>query len=356
MIMTGGFGRSMSASLWAACAVIAVSALMISPTMAARTVSGGAIWADAQSARSGEPITLSLDSAFLNDVLVSLTRVAGAIVLIDGRAETTVHNARVSGEFVDTPWDRVLAALLKQAGLSWTLDGNVMWVHLPGQPPPSPGEFVRQPMELHLWQADLREVLGTIEKLAGARIEVDPDVEGKVTGEFVNMPWDQAVDSLLTHYGFTWKLEGGAFHVSRAHGPTDVPLDAESPREPPLPQSVVDGEQVYQYVHGGEITEPVRLYAPGPPYTQEARDARIQGVVVLQTLVGAEGRVIRTKVLRGLPLGLTESAVETIRGWEFQPATLNGVPVAVEYVLAVKFRLDELVPPSTPLAEVSSLQ
>ena len=45
------------------------------------------------------------------------------------------------------------------------------------------------------------------------------------------------------------------------------------------------------------------------------------------------------KVLRGLPLGLTESAVDAVRKWKFKPSTLNGKPVEVLYILTVRFNL-----------------
>jgi protein TonB len=61
--------------------------------------------------------------------------------------------------------------------------------------------------------------------------------------------------------------------------------------------------------------------------------------VVLECTIGKDGRVIRVKVLRGLPLGLTESAEDAVRKWRFKASTLNGKPVEVLYILTVRFNL-----------------
>jgi len=90
---------------------------------------------------------------------------------------------------------------------------------------------------------------------------------------------------------------------------------------------------------GGQVVPPVRIYAPNPQYTGRARQARLQGVVIVQTVIDKEGHVTSAKVLKGLGMGLDESAAKTLRKWRFEPATLHGEPVAVYYNLTVTFRL-----------------
>ena len=89
----------------------------------------------------------------------------------------------------------------------------------------------------------------------------------------------------------------------------------------------------------GNITPPVKLYYPQPQYTEEARRARIQGVVILEATINHKGDVVDMRVLKGLPMGLAESAAETARRWRFKPATENGQPVAVFFNLLVNFSL-----------------
>lgn len=87
------------------------------------------------------------------------------------------------------------------------------------------------------------------------------------------------------------------------------------------------------------VTPPVRVNDPTPPYTEEARVARTQGVVILQAIIDARGLVQAVTVLKGLPFGLSESAIDTIKTWTFRPAVKNGLPVAVYYNLTVRFSL-----------------
>lgn len=89
---------------------------------------------------------------------------------------------------------------------------------------------------------------------------------------------------------------------------------------------------------GGDVEAPRRVYAPTPRYTEEARRARIQGVVILETIIDDEGNVERIRILKGLPDGLDQSAMETVHTWKFEPATQDGRPVAVFYHLTVNFR------------------
>src|ERR1043165_2164549 len=78
---------------------------------------------------------------------------------------------------------------------------------------------------------------------------------------------------------------------------------------------------------GGEVAPPVAVRRVQPPYPEAARRNGVRGSVVLQVLVGKDGRVKDAVVLRGLPYGLSESALDSIRKWEFRPATRNGEPV-----------------------------
>ena len=107
------------------------------------------------------------------------------------------------------------------------------------------------------------------------------------------------------------------------------------PDAPPAPEP----EGPVRFVVGGNITEPEKISAPPPRYPEAARRARIQGVVVLELQISKQGTVSNVKVLRGLPLGLTEAAVEAVNKWKFKASTLNGKPVEVLYVLTVKFSL-----------------
>lgn len=91
---------------------------------------------------------------------------------------------------------------------------------------------------------------------------------------------------------------------------------------------------------GGDVQAPVKISGADPTYTEIARRARIEGVVIVQAIVNKEGIVENVKVLKGLPMGLDQSAVDAVKRWRFEPATLHGTPVDVYYTLTVNFQLN----------------
>ena len=109
---------------------------------------------------------------------------------------------------------------------------------------------------------------------------------------------------------------------------------------PDAPPSVASGGRGDGAIHIGEgVLAPQKIHAPQPRYTEEARQGRIQGTVILQAVIDASGDVAEIEVLKGLPLGLDVSAIDTVRQWKFKPATLNGAPVAVYLSLLINFSL-----------------
>jgi protein TonB len=79
----------------------------------------------------------------------------------------------------------------------------------------------------------------------------------------------------------------------------------------------------------------------GPSYPEDARKERIEGLVVIQARIDETGKVVRTRLLHGVDPALDQAAVDSIRAWRFEPALLDGKPVAVYYNLTVNFRLDK---------------
>lgn len=107
------------------------------------------------------------------------------------------------------------------------------------------------------------------------------------------------------------------------------------PDGPPGPAAVPDG--ILEV--GGEVLAPVKVHAPQPTYTEEARAARVQGVVILRAIVDELGDVHDVRILKGLPLGMAETTVEAVSQWKFEPATRNGQPVPVFFNITVSFSL-----------------
>lgn len=117
----------------------------------------------------------------------------------------------------------------------------------------------------------------------------------------------------------------------------DVALDGVVFGIPDAPPSHGPLGPVHQLT--GDISPPEKIFYPSPRYTEEGRQARIQGVVILEAVVDDAGNVGRVKVLKGLPFGLSEEAVATARQWKFRPAKKAGQPVAVFLNLTIRFSL-----------------
>ncbi len=82
-------------------------------------------------------------------------------------------------------------------------------------------------------------------------------------------------------------------------------------------------------------------------YTAAAIRARVQGVVVLQAVVLADGTVGEVRVVKPLGYGLDEAAVATAKGWRFTPGTKDGVAVPVAITMNLAFSIPGVPPPMT---------
>jgi TonB family protein len=86
-------------------------------------------------------------------------------------------------------------------------------------------------------------------------------------------------------------------------------------------------------------TRPRVTYSPDPDYTEQARRERIQGICVLEFVLGTDGRPQNIRVKSPLGGGLDERAIATLQQWTFDPATKDGKPVAVKLTVEMKFNL-----------------
>ena len=95
------------------------------------------------------------------------------------------------------------------------------------------------------------------------------------------------------------------------------------------------------YSPGDSVTLPSVVKGVNPTYTSEARDQRIEGVVVLSCVVRPDGRVTDIAVTQSLDavFGLDKNAVEALGQWEFKPGTKDNKPVAVKIAVQMNFTL-----------------
>ncbi len=92
----------------------------------------------------------------------------------------------------------------------------------------------------------------------------------------------------------------------------------------------------------GDIPRPTRTANVAPSYPEAAREARISGVVILETEISETGQVTSVKVLRSADPTLDQAAVDAARQWVYTPTVLDGRAVAVVMSETVNF----VLPPS----------
>lgn len=87
------------------------------------------------------------------------------------------------------------------------------------------------------------------------------------------------------------------------------------------------------------VTTPEVIFNPEPSFSEEARKAKAQGIVLLMLVVGKDGHPYDIRIAQSLGMGLDEKAIEAVNRWRFRPATLNGQPVATRIAVQVDFHL-----------------
>ena len=95
---------------------------------------------------------------------------------------------------------------------------------------------------------------------------------------------------------------------------------------------------------GSGIKAPTQISKVQPVYPPIALSARVSGVVILEAMIGVDGRVADATVLRSIPL-LDQAALDAVRQWVYTPTLLNGVPVPVIMTVTVTFTLPPPPPP-----------
>lgn len=78
-----------------------------------------------------------------------------------------------------------------------------------------PQQYAGEPIDLSVTNADLRDVLARLGKAGGLQMRIDEAVQGKVSMSWHNVPWDEALDSILQEHGLTYRIEGATLLVSK---------------------------------------------------------------------------------------------------------------------------------------------
>lgn len=175
-------------------------------------------------------------------------------------------------------------------------------------------------------------------------IEAGTDIHGRVTSATVlrSIPQlDQAAIDAVKQWVYEpmtikGKPTGIIFTVTLA-----FKLDGEKDKD--LGKVVSISEKDEEFARGatkaeGEIKPPRMIKDVLPVYPEEARQARIEGVVILAVRMDINGRVKNTKILKSIPQ-LDQAAKDAVKQWVYEPLLLKGKPVEVVFTVTVRFQL-----------------
>ena len=153
-------------------------------------------------------------------------------------------------------------------------------------------------------------------KVAQIKEEARPPAATGVAGVIGGVPGGQLG-------GVLGGILGGIGHAPAPAPPRPTPVAHKGP-----------------YRVGGKVQAPRLIRQVQPEYPPLAKQARIQGDVVIDSVIDTQGRVTEMKVVSGSPL-LVQSAIQALGQWRYQPTLLNGQPVAVDMLVTLHFTLGQ---------------
>jgi protein TonB len=119
-----------------------------------------------------------------------------------------------------------------------------------------------------------------------------------------------------------------------------VPTAAPPPPPPPVKKEEPKPVVPQRIRVGGNVQQAMLIKQPRPIYPPLAKQARIQGVVRLNAIIGKDGTIQNLTVASGHPL-LVPAALEAVKQWVYKPTLLNGEPVEVVTTIDVNFTLSQ---------------
>jgi TonB family protein len=140
----------------------------------------------------------------------------------------------------------------------------------------------------------------------------------------------------LVAFNFSSTEEPSAYQqdepAARGRGPGFIP-PSQAQIPPPWPAA----EGIPRV--GGAIRPPTQVKRVTPVFPRDAQAERVGGVVIMEAIIGVDGRVRDVRVLRSAPL-FDKAAVDAVRQWQYTPPLRDGTPTPVVMTVTVTFTLD----------------
>jgi TonB family protein len=300
--------------------------------------------AAAQKDLARERVSLLFKDTPVTKVIPALAKSLGYEITLDPtlRAMVTLQVENVTAQ-------TALNAICESIGCKWRQQGNQLIVEARTetiaimQPTEKGEQFTRRggnlmnyamsgledtlPFDITWSPGDVYTAFHVLARMLDADVEIAPALNGRklaVTIKAATM--SQAFDAVCSVAGCRWQLVEKPKRVVRvtARGQEEAAPSAS--------------DRLYETGEAG-LKPPVAISEVKPGYTQEAKQARIQGQVVVSCVVLPDGSVVDVKVIDPLDPGLDEQAIKAARQWRFKAGTKDGRPVPVRIDLEFTFTL-----------------
>jgi protein TonB len=220
----------------------------------------------------------------------------------------------------------ILIPLIYTEALPKTMMATMLTAPPPPPPPPPPPvvtQVVRVKPQVHLMDAGkLMQPRAIPKETKIIKEEAEPDMAS--VGAVGGVPGGVAGGSMGGVLGgVLGGILGGIGHAPPPAPPRPTPVAHKGP-----------------YRVGGKVQAPRLIRQVQPEYPPLAKQARIQGDVVIDSVIDTQGRVTEMEVVSGSPL-LVQSAIQALGQWRYQPKLLNGQPVAVDMLVTLHFTLGQ---------------
>ena len=118
-----------------------------------------------------------------------------------------------------------------------------------------------------------------------------------------------------------------------------------APPPPPPPPAPPVKKKIEEFERGavkatGDIKPPKLIDKVNPVYPEEARKAKVEGVVILGARIDKEGNVSNVMVIKSKESLLNEAAMDAVRKWKYEPMVIEGKPVEAVFTVTISFKLN----------------
>ena len=108
------------------------------------------------------------------------------------------------------------------------------------------------------------------------------------------------------------------------------------------------------YAPGGDVLSPQVVSIGAGEYTDQARNAKVEGIVAVEVIVGRDGKLRSPSVIHSLGSGLDQKAIEAVMAASIRPGTKAGQPVTVRHLVSVNFKMPVVVAPPVQVTRLST--